>query len=141
MNFEPIFESSLLETCKLLRASNLTLHPAVSKIVLHGSRGPAGGYRPDSDIDLSLIVDLHTGITAAELPVLLREVLETMLRNWRSAIQADLAAAFDIRNCGLKCFERTSWDARSCTLGGVDCFGLYKIQKDSTDLSPTQAFM
>jgi hypothetical protein len=29
----------------------------------------------------------------------------------------------------LKCFDRTAWDEHLCPLGGVDCFGLYKIQK------------
>ena len=128
-DFESSLASSLPKTHALLNSSNLTLHPAVSCVVLHGSRGLAGGYRPDSDIDLSLHVDLPEGIAASELPVLLREVLETTLRNWRSSIEADLAAVFDIRNCRLKCFDRTSWDAQLCATGGIDCFGLYKIQK------------
>ncbi len=129
MDFEPWLASSLPKTYALLRASNLTLHPGVSRIVLHGSRVLAGGYRSDSDIDLSLLVDLHAGITAPELPVLLRDVLETTLINWQNPIEADLAAVFDVRSCGLKCFERTAWDAQLCEFGGIDCFGLYKIQK------------
>jgi hypothetical protein len=129
VNFKPLLESSLPMTHALLMAANLTLRPAVSCVVLHGSRGPAGGYRPDSDIDLSLLVDLPAGITASELPVLLRKVLELALNNWTGAIEADLAAVFDVRNCGLKCFERTEWDAQLCKFGGLDCFGLYKIQR------------
>ena len=129
MDFEPLLKSSLPETYELLRASNLTLHPAVSRAFLHGSRGLAGGYRPDSDIDLSLLVDLPAGITAPELPVLMRRVLELTLNNWQGSIEADLAAAFDIRNCKLKCFDRASWDEQLCRFGGIDCFGLYKIQK------------
>jgi hypothetical protein len=129
VELEPLLASSLPITHTLLGSSNLTLHPIVSRVVLHGSRGPAGGYRPDSDIDLSLLVDFPAGITASELPVLLRKVLELVLNNWAGAIEADLAAVFDARNCGLKCFERTEWDAQLCKFGSVDCFGLYKIQK------------
>jgi hypothetical protein len=129
MDFEPFLASSLPTTYALLCSSNLTLHPAVSFVMLHGSRGLAGGYRPDSDIDLSLRVDLPAGIEAQELPVLLREVLETTLSNWKNSIEADLAAVFDIRCCKIKCFERTAWDPQLCTSGGIDCFGLYKIQK------------
>jgi hypothetical protein len=129
MDFEPLLASSLPTTYALLRSSNLTLHPAISCVILHGSRGLAGGYRPDSDIDLSLRVDLPSGIAAQELPVLLREVLETTIHNWQNTIGVDLAAIFDIRDCKLKCFERTSWAAQLCTSGGIDCFGLYKIQK------------
>jgi len=129
MDFKPLLTSSLPTTYPLLRSSNLTLHPTVSCVVLHGSRGLAGGYRPDSDIDLSLLVDLPAGIEAQELPVLLRDVLATTLSNWRTPIEVDLAAIFDIRNCKLKCFDRTAWDPQLCTSGGIDCFGLYKIQK------------
>jgi hypothetical protein len=48
--------------------------------------------------------------------------------NWQGAVEADLAVVFDVRNCGLKCFEQTARDERLCSLGGIDCFGLFKIQ-------------
>jgi hypothetical protein len=98
----------------------------VSKVVLHGSRGPGGGYRADSDIDLSLIVDVPSG---PGIESHLEEVLELTLREWRATVAPDLAAIFDSRNCGLKCFEHTRWDKAICSLGGTDCFGLYKMQK------------
>ncbi len=64
-----------------------------------------------------------------DLDHLLRDVLETTLENWRSTVEPDLAAVFDIRECGLKCFCTTTFDDKLCKNGGEDCFGLYKIQK------------
>jgi len=58
MNFSPTLAQQLPVIYALLRIANLTVHPSVARIVLHGSRGLAGGARQDSDIDLSLIVDL-----------------------------------------------------------------------------------
>jgi len=109
-------------------SSNLTIHPSVSRIILHGSRGPANSYRPDSDIDLSLIVDVQpaAGQTDTEL---LRAVWETTLDHWQAGIELDLAIVFDVAKCQLKCFDQTTWTMPSCGKGGVDCFGLYKIQK------------
>jgi len=126
LNFEPQFAISLPETYALIMSSNLTVHPSVSGVILHGSRGLAGTYRPDSDIDLSLIVDAPQG---PGIKRELQDILETTLGHWQAAIEPDLAVIFDIRNCGLKCFEQTTWNEQLCKLGGVDCFGLYKTQK------------
>ena len=126
--FEPQFAFLLPVTHAILESADLTLHPAVSLITLHGSRALAGGYRTDSDIDLSLIVEPRQD-TLSDLQAVLNNVLEVTLGNWQSGIELDLAAVFDTRNCGLKCFERTTWDEHLCSIGGVDCFGLYKIQK------------
>jgi hypothetical protein len=126
--FEPRLTSLLPATLAILESANFTVHPAVSLITLHGSRGLAGGYRTDSDIDLSLIVDPRPD-ALFDLQAVLNDVLEVTLGNWRSNIEPDLAAVFDTRKCGLKCFGRTAWDDRFCSVGGVDCFGLYKIQK------------
>lgn len=124
-HFESNFPASLPETHAIVRSSNLTIHPLVGRVVLHGSRGLAGGYRPDSDIDLSLIVD-PPGL---DIERSLQEVLETTLNSWQGLIELDLAVIFDTRDCGLKCFEQREWNEQTCTLGGVDCFGLYKTQK------------
>jgi hypothetical protein len=59
----------------------------------------------------------------------LHEVTETTLRHWHAPVEVDLAVIFDIQTCGLKCFDQTAWDQNFCQRGGVDCFGLYKIQK------------
>ena len=125
-DFEPLFSASLPGSHSLLVSANLVVHPRVSRIILHGSRGLAGGHRPDSDIDLSLIVDLPPD---ADTEVELQEVTESTLRHWQGPIEIDLAVIFDINKCGLKCFEHTTWDQHICQKGGVDCFGLYKIQK------------
>ena len=57
LSFDPQFAASFPETYALMLSANLAVHPGVSRVILHGSRGPKGGYRPDSDVDLSLIVD------------------------------------------------------------------------------------
>lgn len=128
LNFEPQLAALLPATHAILKTANLTVHSRVSFITLHGSRGLAGGYRTDSDIDLSLTVDMQPD-TLSNLETVLNEVLEVTLGAWQSNIEVDVAAVFDIRRCGLKCFERTVWDEHLCSTGGVDCFGLYKIQK------------
>ena len=129
VDFKPQLMSSLAVTHALLTSADFILHPAVSRVVLHGSRGPAGGYRPDSDIDLSLIVKTSPGVMQSELQVLLHDVLEVTLNGWKGSVEADLAAVFDARDCGLRCFEQTAWHEELCSLGGVDCFGLYKVQR------------
>ncbi len=43
----------LPNTYEILINSGLMIHPYVYKVVLTGSRGLAGSYRGDSDIDLS----------------------------------------------------------------------------------------
>ncbi|HLO27664.1 MAG TPA: nucleotidyltransferase domain-containing protein [Anaerolineales bacterium] len=126
LNFDPYFATSLPETYTLLMSSNLTVHPSVSRLILHGSRGLAGGFRPDSDLDLSLIVDTAV---RSNVESLLQNVLETTFHHWRSPIEPDLAVIFDIKNCKLKCFDRSTWNEQICQLGGIDCFGLYKTQK------------
>ena len=128
-DFEPALAAFLPETFELLRSSNLVIHPSVSRIILHGSRGPAGGYRSTSDIDLSLIVETSHQLAPADLEPFLLDVLETTRDQWRSAIELDLAIVYDIQGCGLKCFDRIVWNDRLCKIGGVDCFGLYKIGK------------
>ena len=89
------------ETAWLLRAAALAVHPRVTAITLHGSRGPAGGYRPDSDVDMCLIVDTTVMTKRAEPTALLRSVLDTTLTHWQGTVEADLAAAYDRQGCGL----------------------------------------
>ncbi len=120
----------LPETYRLLAAANLTLHPAVTRVVLSGSRGPAGGARADSDIDLTLLVDTGGLPIGPALAGLLEDVLATTLDHWRGAVEADLAAVFDTRGCGLACFAERDYHDGACAYGGgVDCFGIYKVQK------------
>ena len=129
VDFEPILISMLPETYTLLRYANLTIHPYISRIILHGSRGPAGGYRLGSDIDLSLIVDAPLQTSQPDIEPLLHSVFVTTYNAWQAAVEPDLAIIFDTRHCALRCFDQTAWDEYICAIGGVDCFGLYKVEK------------
>ena len=53
----------------------------------------------------------------------------TTLDAWQAAVDVDLAVIYDLKQCGLLCFERNNWQTEVCGLGGMDCFGLYKVQK------------
>jgi len=129
VEYNPVLQSRLPETYLLLRQGQLKVHPAVSRAVLHGSRGPLGGQKPDSDVDISLVVDVPLA-DRETLAVLLQDVIDTSLREWRGPVELDLAAVFDNRGCGLTCFDVESWSGqKSCAKGGTDCFGLYKSQR------------
>jgi hypothetical protein len=121
-------QTLLPDTYCLLRRANLTMHPSVSRITLHGSRGLARTCRPGSDIDLSLLVQIAPLAMRAELAALLHDVLSATLRNWQGSVKPDLAAVFDIRNCGLRCFELTRYQPYFCSLGRINCCGIYKMQ-------------
>ncbi|HTX79089.1 MAG TPA: nucleotidyltransferase domain-containing protein [Longilinea sp.] len=128
-SFDPQLEARLPAAHTLLMSANLALHPAVTRVILHGSRGLAGNFRPDSDIDLSLIIDGPVVTHPANQADLFQAVLEATLTHWHSSVEPDLAVVFDVRSCGLSCFDRERWDGQPCTYGSLDCFGLYKIQK------------
>lgn len=134
LTFSPSLAQYLPDTCALLQSANLVIHPSVTRIVLHGSRGLAGGARPDSDIDLSLLVDLPANLEATQLEPLLRTVFQTTFNAWRSEIEPDLAVIFETRACALHCFTKTRWQDDVCSIGGHDCFGLYKVQKGFSGL-------
>lgn len=129
LEFERPLAALLPATYALLRSANLTIHPSVARIILHGSRGLAGGFRPSSDIDLSLIVGAPSELSQSDLEHFLRAVLEITRKHWQGTIALDLAVVFDVQNCELKCFDRSSWDEHLCAKGGADCFGLYKDDK------------
>lgn len=130
-HFEPGFEELLPVSHALCESANLVVHESVERVVLVGSRGLAGGYRPDSDIDLTLIV------AAREIPqqepereYFLRNVLEITLSQWRGTIELDTAAIFDTFTCcGLRCYQARDYDPAIIKNRGKDCFGLYKIQR------------
>jgi len=129
-DFEQGFKDTLPETYRLLRSADLKVHPNVRRIALHGSRGPAGGYRDDSDIDLCLVTDIdNTALSKNELDRLLKNVLLTTLENSRCPVELDLAAAFDRNQCGLACFNVNSYNELRCEKEAKGCTGLYKIQK------------
>lgn len=127
LEFESRFASLLPETHELLRFSQLAVHPAVSRIFLHGSRGPARRARPDSDIDLSLIVEPE--LSGTDQQRFLEQIFNVSKLSWRGSVELDLAVVFDINKCELNCFEQIVWTGQICKTGGTDCFGLYKIGK------------
>jgi hypothetical protein len=128
--FDPVFRDTLPETYHLLLAANLTIHPDVQRITLHGSRGLVGNYRPDSDIDLSLITSLDSSkLPREKLGGLLEDILRTTLENSRCAVELDLAALFDYKGCGLTCFNVKSYSELHCEKDSAGCLGIYKIQK------------
>ena len=129
LEFDARFESLLPVTHALLKSANLTVHPSVSRIIVHGSRGLADKYRPDSDVDLSLVVETESTTARSDIQFLLHDVFETTKSHWQGEVEVDLAVVFDIRNCGLRCFDYVLWTDQICRQCGADCFGLYKIGK------------
>jgi len=127
--FDPQLQIARPDTADLLRSAQLTGHPAVSLITLHGSRGLAGGHRPDSDVDLCLVVDAEQLAGAPDPAAFLDQILRTTLDAWASPVEADLAAAWDEQGCGLRCLNCAAFDPDACPEAGQNCFGLYKIQK------------
>ena len=122
------FKSILPETCKSLIESNLWVHESVSTITLHGSRGLSANSRPNSDIDLTLLITANRLDQESDPASFLAKVLNTSLANWKGEFELDLAVAFDKLNCGLKCFEFEAFESSVCE-ATIDCIGLYKLQK------------
>ena len=124
----PLAGAGLGEAAWILRRARAVLHPAVMALVLSGSRGPRGGARRDSDIDVSLLVYPRALAAVPQPAGLLRQVTLTTLRSWKSTVELDLAVVLDTSGCGLGCFLR---DGRPCgrTAPLVNCFGVYKLQK------------
>lgn len=129
-DFIPGLKSTLPETYRLLASSRILVHPAVRKITVHGSRGPDGGYHYSSDIDLCLVTDIIEARPEDEKTgELLKEVLQTSLDNSECPVELDLAAVFDIKCCGLTCFDIDNVRQLECPEATTGCMGLFKIQK------------
>ena len=124
MYYKNLREKKLIETEKLLKEGGLSIHPAVGKISLEGSRGLKGGFRDDSDIDISLILKKHIQVSEK----LCADVINHSLSRWQSDIELDLSVIFDKLKCGLKCFGVNEYKPELCNRG-TDCVGIYKIQK------------
>jgi hypothetical protein len=136
-DFSPDLARLLPATHALLLASNLVVHPAVERVTLEGSRGLDGCPRPDSDVDLSLVVGW--GALPAEegaRETLLRAVLATTLDAWRGPVECDLAAIYDERGCGMHCFAGERHQAPECPAGGACRFSIYKIQRGMNGYVP-----
>ena len=109
-SFQPQLMTRLPETHRLLVAGGLSVHDAVARVTLHGSRGLAGAPRPDSDIDLGLVVDDGFLRSAADASALLDAVLAATRDSWRGSAELDLAAVFDRSGCGLGCLKCENFD-------------------------------
>ena len=137
IDFTPGLRNTLPETYRLLESSRIVVHPSVRKITLHGSRGPAGGYRDDSDIDLCFITDIWCIGTEDETTGLLfKEILQTSLDNSVCPVELDLAAVFDRKSCGLACFDVCDYSQLKCSKAETGCIGIYKIQKGFNGIVP-----
>jgi predicted nucleotidyltransferase len=129
-NYKPELKEKLPETYRLLTAAHLKVHPRVKKITLHGSRGPAGKYRDDSDIDLCLVTDIDIQVLPIEeCGALLRKVLQTTLESSKCPVELDLAAVYDNVGCGLRCLAVNDYKQLKCRTEQAGCLGIYKIQK------------
>lgn len=126
--FNPALAKHLPETHALLVETGLRVHDAVERITLHGSRGPRGEARLDSDLDLCLVVKSSSLAAAPNQDAFLRAVLNTTLQHWQSEIELDLATVFDRSPCGLRCLDQTKFSPGLCA-NTIDCIGLFKIQK------------
>src|SRR5262245_56765130 len=136
-DFSPDLVQLLPATHALLLASNLVVHPAVERVTLEGSRGLGGHPRPDSDVDLSLVVGW--GALPAEegaREALLHAVLASTLDSRPGSVECDLAAIYDERGCGLRCFAHERHQAPVCPAGGSGHFGIYKIQRGMNGYVP-----
>jgi hypothetical protein len=128
--FAPELTQLLPTTHALLQAAHLVVHPAVERVALTGSRGVGGSPRPDSDVDLSLVVDraaLPPDEPARES--LLRTVIATTRFAWRGPVECDLAAIYAERGCDLRCFSGQRDAPPACPQGDSCRFGIYKLQK------------
>jgi len=136
-DYEPEFKDILPETYRLLMEAKLKVHPVVKKITLHGSRGPAGGYHDDSDIDLCLITSLATArLHENELAHILKGVIELTLNSSQCEVEIDIGAVFDRADCGLSCFDISKYADLQCEKESTGCAGIYKIQKGLNGFVP-----
>ena len=78
-HFNPVFVEQLPDTHTLLLDAGLRIHDAIDQITLHGSHGLQGGARPDSDIDLCLVVNDRKQNVAPDRDTFLRIILNTTL--------------------------------------------------------------
>lgn len=130
-SFQPQLITRLPETHRLLLAGGLSVHEAVARVTLHGSRGLAGSPRPDSDIDLGLVVDNRFLRAAADADALLDAVLAVTRDSWRGSVELDLAAVFNRSGCGLNCLKIENFDFAACP-ATTGCLGVYKLQRGFT---------
>jgi len=125
-SFRPGSPAELSDTKALILASGLRIHDSVDRITVHGSRGPKGGARANSDLDLCLIVNTQAISAASDREGLLREVVLTTLNSWNGPVKLDVAAIFDRSGCDLQCLSLRGFNPNLCVTT-VDCMGIFKV--------------
>jgi hypothetical protein len=135
--FTPELKKKLPETYGILESSVIRINPHVKKITLHGSRGSAGKFRANSDLDLCLVTDIDIRLIPEEhLDTLLRRVLLTTLKNSQCPVELDVAAVFDQVGCGLRCFYIEKYKKLKCRNDSDGCMGVYKLQQGWKGILP-----
>ena len=135
--YSPQLDRLLPQTAALLKITRWQVHPGVLRVVLIGSRGLDGHPRPDSDIDLSLIVDPAMLPPAEpEREQFLRAVIETTLNSWQSPVEVDVAAPFGSPDA-LRMFSVRDYDAALVSTCAPQ-IGLYKLQKGFSGYVPPE---
>ena len=126
--FEPEFASAFPELNGIFSRAGLTVHEGVARVTLHGLRGTPGELQSHTELDLRLLVDSGQYPEVRQDEELLKDILYATLAPWREKYKLDLTVVFDTRNCQLKCFSERSYSPTACSVGGFDCFGMYKIE-------------
>ncbi|MBK9745940.1 MAG: nucleotidyltransferase domain-containing protein [Chloroflexi bacterium] len=135
--YSPQLDRLLPQTAALLKITRWQVHPGVLRVVLIGSRGLDGHPRPDSDIDLSLIVDPAMLPPAEpEREQFLRAVIETTLNSWQSPVEVDVAAPFGSPDA-LRMFSVRDYNAALVSTCAPQ-IGLYKLQKGFSGYVPAE---
>jgi hypothetical protein len=132
----PDLRELLPQTYDILRSGNLAVHEAIHCVTIEGSRGPKGGFRGDSDVDLSLLVSSEALGATENTEAFLREVVSTTLDAWDSSYELDTAVVFDRIGCQLSCFGVRTFAELTCRLIRPDCIGLFKTQKGFNGFVP-----
>ena len=136
-DYKPELKEKLPETFEILKASKITVSPRVKKITLHGSRGPRGKVRINSDLDLCLVTDIDIQlIPEKHWDILLRRVLKTTLDNSHCPVTLDVAAVFDHMGCSLRCLGVENYKDVKCHMDAAGCMGVYKLQQGFKGLMP-----
>lgn len=138
LQFVPALAEQLPETHALILRSGLRVHDAVCRITLHGSRGPKGGARPDSDLDLCLVVHDGWPDGADAQDRFFRTVLNTTRESWQGEVELDVALAFDASGCSLHCLCDPDWNPDHCP-STVGCIGLFKLGRGFDGRVPASA--
>jgi hypothetical protein len=135
--FSPELKEKLPETYKILKASGIHINPHVKKITLHGSRGPAGNFRANSDIDLCLVTDIDIRLVPEEhLDALLMRVLLTTRQTLKFPVKPDVAVIFDHLGCGLYCFSVEKYKNLKCRNDADGCMGVFKLDETWKGILP-----